>query len=148
MDDYNFLDGNSNYDLDISQVEEHLPMSDDSNFLHDDSCFNVQELCSTDNIDVSDSPLEHHVDISFAGKYSPDEIKVLEHNVDSAKYEMHCREIDMHNWETKVSLNNTNEHKLNGDYDNALSHFKEATSRYNNAVYHYNSAVSKLNNVR
>ena len=99
----------------------------------------------------SDSDLHNatpHNDISFGAKYSDAEIQKMESDVDMAEHEMKCRENDMNNWRSKVSLNDTKEHRANGDYDNAVRHFNEAQSKYNTAVGRYNSALSKLNNAR
>lgn len=92
----------------------------------------------------------HHTDssdISFGSvKYTDAEIDKMEHDVDMAEYEVSCRKSDVSLWESKVSLNNTEEHRANGDYANAISRLNEAKSRYNNAVDRLNSAKSKLNN--
>lgn len=89
-----------------------------------------------------------HAEISFGAKYSDAEIQKMESDVNMAEHEMKCREDDLLNWRSKVSLNDTKEHHDNGDYDNAVSHYNEALSRYNAAVNNYNKTLSILNNAR
>lgn len=80
--------------------------------------------------------------------YTDAEIDKMEHDVEIAESEVIARKSDVSNWESKVSLNNTEEHKANGDYANAVSHFNDATSRYNAAVDRLNAAKAQLNNAR
>lgn len=94
------------------------------------------------------SSIDEAKGISFTGKYSDAEIDKMEHEVDMARCEMNARKNDVNNWESKVSLNDTKEHRANGDYENAFRHLNEAKSRYNYAVHRYNSAVSTLNNAK
>lgn len=86
--------------------------------------------------------------LNFTGKYSAEEIDKMEHDVDMALSEMNARKNDVNNWKSKVSLNDTREHRANGDYENAVRHLNEAISRYNNAADEYNSAKRKLNNAK
>lgn len=91
----------------------------------------------------------HSSDISFnSAHYTDAEIDKMKHDVDMVKHEMNSRKSVVSNWESKVSLNNTKEHRLNGDYDDAVRHLNEAKSQYNDAVSRYNSAISRLNNAR
>lgn len=84
---------------------------------------------------------------SFEGShYSDAEISKLRSEVSRTEYEMNCRQSDVREWESKVSLNNTKEHIANGDYDNAVRHLNEAKSRLSTARSAYESAKSKLNN--
>lgn len=83
---------------------------------------------------------------SFTGKYTDAEIDKLTQDVDKAQHEVTVRKNDVSNWESKVSLNNTKEHRDNGDYAHAVSKLNEAKSRYNSAVDHLNDAKSRLNN--
>lgn len=86
-------------------------------------------------------------EVSFGSSiYTDAEIDKMKHDVDMAESEVVARKSDVSNWESKVSLNNTDEHKKNGDYANAVSHLNDAKSRYNAAVDRLNSAKSKLNN--
>lgn len=86
-------------------------------------------------------------DPSFKGSHYTDaEISKLRDDVNKTEYTMKCRENDVRNWESKVSLNNTKEHIENGDYANALCRLKDAESRYRIAKSAYESAKSKLNN--
>ncbi|MCC8071035.1 MAG: hypothetical protein LIO90_04445 [Bacteroidales bacterium] len=102
-----------------------------------------------DDLDASSAEDHNYADqVSFGGKYSKDEIARFEHDVEMAKNEMDCRKSDVRNWEQKVSLNDTKEHRANGDYANAVSHLNDAKSRYNYAADRYNHALSKLNNAR
>lgn len=88
-------------------------------------------------------------EVSFGSSiYTDAEIDKMEHDVDMARSEMNARKNDVSNWESKVSLNDTKEHRANGDYENAVRHLNEAKSRYNYAADRYNSAVSKLNNAK
>ena len=115
----------------------HQIMSDDHNLSSDDF--------HTESDEFSSAP---HSDISFGSKYSDAEIQKMESDLDMAEHEMKCRENDMNNWRSKVSLNDTKEHRANGDYDNAVRHFNDAQSKYNSAVSRYNNALSKLNNAK
>ncbi len=84
---------------------------------------------------------------SFEGSHYTDaEISKLKSEVSRTEYEMNCRQGDVREWESKVSLNNTKEHIANGDYDNAVRHLNEAKSRLSTARSAYESAKSKLNN--
>lgn len=86
-------------------------------------------------------------DPSFGSSHYTDaEISKLRDDVKQTEYTMKCRENDVRNWESKVSLNNTKEHIENGDYANALCRLKDAESRYRIAKSAYESAKSKLNN--
>lgn len=86
-------------------------------------------------------------DPSFGSSHYTDaEISKLRDDVNQTEYTMKCRENDVRNWESKVSLNNTKEHIENGDYANALRHLKDAEARYRIAKSAYESAKSKLNN--
>ncbi len=90
---------------------------------------------------------EHEV--SFGSSiYTDAEIDKMKHDVEMAESEVIARKSDVSNWESKVSLNNTEEHKAKGDYANAVNHLNEAKSRYNAAVDRLNAAKSKLNNAR
>lgn len=85
-------------------------------------------------------------EVRFTGKYTQAEIDHLKSEVNSAKYTVKCRENDVRNWETKVSLNDTKKGHENGDYDHALRRLNQAKAAYNEAVSRYNSAQSKLSN--
>lgn len=85
-------------------------------------------------------------EVSFTGKYSQAEIERMKSEVDSAKYNMKCRENDVRNWESKVSLNDTKKGHENGDYAHAVQRLNQAKSAYNEAVSRYNSAQSRLSN--
>lgn len=115
----------------------HHAMPADSDFTTTDTHIGVESYSATS-----------HSEISFGAKYSDAEIQKMESDVDMAEHEMKCRENDMNNWRSKVSLNDTKEHRANGDYDNAANHYNEARVKYNSAVDKYNSALSKLNNAR
>lgn len=116
----------------------------------------IHQIMSDDDVNTDDDYMSgteshnesNHSEISFGSKYSDSEIQKMESDVDMAEHEMKCRESDMNNWRSKVSLNDTKEHRANGDYDNAVRHFNDAQSKYNSAVSRYNSALSKLNNAR
>lgn len=116
----------------------------------------IHHIMSDDNVNTVNNQMSGidsnsestHSDISFGAKYSEAEIRRMESDVDMAEHEMKCREDDMNNWRSKVSLNDTKEHRANGDYNNAVRHFNEAQSKYNSAVSRYNNALSKLNNAK
>lgn len=101
------------------------------------------------NEDLVDDGCHHSVNSSepsFTGaNYTDAEISRMRSDVEHTRYVMKCREDDVHNWEVKVSLNNTKEKIENGDYASALSRLNEAKSRLANATREYNNAVSKLN---
>ena len=83
---------------------------------------------------------------SFEGSHYTDaEISKLRSEVSRTEYEMKCRQDDVREWESKVSLNNTKEHIAHGDYENALNHLNEAKRKLSNAKSAYESAKSKLN---
>lgn len=84
--------------------------------------------------------------ISFGLKYSDAEISKMKSDVDRAQSEVTARRNDVSNWESKVSLNDTKEHRANGDYAHAVSKLNEAKSRYNHAVDELNDAKRRLNN--
>lgn len=83
--------------------------------------------------------------LSFGSKYSDTEISKMRSDVDHAQSEVNARRNDVSNWESKVSLNDTKEHRANGDYAHAVSRLNEAKSRYNHAVDELNNAKRKLN---
>ena len=100
---------------------------------------------------MSDGLKNHmnNLQIAFEGnEYTDAEIDKMESDVNMAQSEVNARRADESNWETKVSLNNTKEHRENGDYANALSRLNEAKSRYNTAVDRLNDAQSKLRNAK
>ncbi len=86
--------------------------------------------------------------ISFGGKYSDEEIQKLKDDVDKARYEMRCREREVCDWESKVSLNDTKEHRAKGDYENALRHLNDAKSKYNDAASRFNDALYRYNSAK
>lgn len=93
-----------------------------------------------------DANLHTAGEVRFTGKYTQAEIDHLKSEVNSAKYTVKCRENDVRNWETKVSLNDTKKGHENGDYDHALRRLNQAKAAYNEAVSRYNSVQSKLSN--
>lgn len=105
---------------------------------------NITEL----DVGILDESDNHADEVSFGANYSDAEISKMKDDVERAEYEVSCRKSDVSNWESKVSLNDTPEHRKNGDYNHAVDKLNEAKSRYNNAVNRYNNAVSKLNNAR
>lgn len=105
---------------------------------------NITEL----DVGILDESDNHAGEVSFGANYSDAEISKMKDDVERAEYEVSCRKADVSNWESKVSLNDTPEHRKNGDYNHAVDKLNEAKSRYNNAVNRYNNAVSKLNNAR
>ena len=84
--------------------------------------------------------------VSFGSKYTDAEISKMKSDVDRAQNEVTARKNDVNNWESKVSLNDTKEHRANGDYAHAVSKLNEAKSRYNHAVDELNNAKRRLNN--
>lgn len=100
------------------------------------------------DVGILDESDNHAGEVSFGANYSDAEISKMKDDVERAEYEVSCRKSDVSNWESKVSLNDTPEHRKNGDYSHAVDKLNEAKSRYNNAVNRYNNAVSKLNNAR
>lgn len=122
-----------------------------SNTYYDDgeiSYTNYQEDIDnsiTDNVNLDGSNAQN---VSFGSKYSVEEIQNLKSDVEKAQYEMQCRKNEVHNWEAKLSINDTKEHRAKGDYENAVKHLNDAKSIYNNAASRYNDAVSKYNNTK
>lgn len=100
------------------------------------------------DVGILDENDNHVGEVSFGANYSDAEIGKMKDDVERAEYEVSCRKSDVSNWESKVSLNDTPEHRKDGDYSHAVDKLNEAKSRYNNAVSRYNNAVSKLNNAR
>lgn len=85
-------------------------------------------------------------EVSFLGaKYTDAEISRMRSDVEHAEYVVKCRANDVHNCEVKVSLCNTKEKILNGDYESAVRRLQEAQTSYNYAVEAFNKAKSKLN---
>lgn len=116
-----------------------------------ESFINVEALSddstSVDGSDDITANPDGAYDPSFLGaKYTDAEIDRLRSDVSNAEYEMKCREHDVSEWESKVSLNNTKEKIANGDYAAAVSRLNEAKSRYNAARAAYDRAKSRLNN--
>ena len=140
--DCHYLDDNiENQSDNTLSMEEEFSMYMDSD--------NIEDIAPHVIDDYSDMDSLNHADkISFEGNYTQDEISRFEHEVRMAEHEMNCRKSDVGNWESKVSLNDTKEHRANGAYDNAIRHLNDAKSQYNSAASRYNSAVSKLNNAR
>lgn len=107
---------------------------------------------TNDEVQNMSDGLKNHMNnlqIAFEGnKYTDAEIDKMESDVDMAQSEVNARRADVSNWESKVSLNDTKEHRENGDYANAVSRLNEAKSRYNSALDRLNNAQSKLNNAR
>lgn len=93
-----------------------------------------------------DANLHTAGEVSFTGKYTQAEIDRLKSEVNSAKYTVKCRENDVRNWESKVSLNDTKKGHENGDYNHAVQRLNQAKAAYNEAVSRYNSAQSRLSN--
>lgn len=98
------------------------------------------------SIASSNADLYESQELSFTGKYSKAEIDRLQSEVDRAEYEVKCRDNDVRNWESKVSLNDTKEGHANGNYDHAVRRLNQAKAEYNDAVSRRNSAKSKLSN--
>jgi len=96
----------------------------------------------------SDERWTNHGDQISFGKndYSDAEISRMKSDVERAEYDVTCAKNEMKNWESKVSLNDTKEHRENGDYEHAVQKLNEAIAHYNDAVSKCNSAKAKLNN--
>jgi len=98
---------------------------------------------------IHNEPVAEHAHdghMAFTGKYTDAEISKMRDDVSKAEYTVSCRRNDVSNWESKVSLNDTTEHRHNGDYSNAVSKLNDAKQSYNDAVSRFNSAKAKLNN--
>lgn len=169
VDDFSDIcdDGSMEMDDDFQCVSKDLFLGDDVSSYDIGTSFFPEEMSETflcnsfDDIyneehefeDVNSfTDIEERVtgnaDISFGSNYSEEEIQKLKSDVEKAEYERKCCEDKVREWESKVSLNNTTEKKMNGDYDNAMRYLNEAKYRYNNAVSHYNDVLSKYNNAR
>ena len=109
----------------------------------EDSQFSSDETMGEAHISIEEQNDSNEV--SFGSKYSDAEISKLKSDVDHAQSEVNARRNDVSNWESKVSLNDTKEHRANGDYAHAVSRLNEAKSRYNHAVDELNNAKRKLN---
>ena len=152
----NAMDSFLNGDFSSSNVDFSSLFEDTSNLASDnvsDMDFGIDNTYSSEYIENDDS-LQHGIeandnhagDVSFGSSYSDAEISKMRDDVEKAEYEVLCRKSDVSNWESKVSLNDTPEHRENGDFNHAVSRLNEAKSRYNDAVSQYNRAKSKLNN--
>lgn len=84
--------------------------------------------------------------ISFCGKYSEAEISKLKYDVERAQSEVNTYKHKVDDWASKVNLNNTKEHKANGDYEHARSCYNKAVSQYNEAQSRLKDAQVRLNN--
>lgn len=107
---------------------------------------NYEHSPDSSSLASSNADLYESHELSFTGKYSKAEIERLQREVDSAEYEVKCRDNDVRNWESKVSLNDTKEGHANGNYDHAVRRLNQAKAEYNDAVSRRNSAKSKLSN--
>lgn len=153
------MDSLLNGDFNNSNADFTSLFEDTSNVINDNvNGMDVGTEHAVESIDGANSMHQHsgvlgekdnHADeIIFSSRYSEDEIKKMEEDVESAQYEVTICKSKVSNWESKVSLNNTQEHRKNGDYSYAIDKLNEAISRYNDAVSKYNSAKNKLNNAR
>lgn len=153
----NALDSFLNGDFSSSNVDFTFLFEDASNIVSDNingmdvGVDNTLESINMTNpmqqdIGILGENDNHAGEVSFGGNYSDVEISKMKDDVERAEYEVSCRKSDVSNWESKVSLNDTPEHRRNGDYSHAVNKLNEAKSHYNDAVSRYNSAKSKLNN--
>ncbi len=141
-------------DLDFDNFE--FSETDDTSFedSSSDSLIESDELLGNINSEdefvdevLNESPYEDVYDPAFMGSiYNEAEIENLKNKASSAEYEMQCRLRDVENWKSKLSLNDTKEHRENGDYYNALRHLQEAERRLSDARSSYNDAARKYNN--
>lgn len=117
------------------------------NLLDDDTLLSEGHSFNEETDDSLYSQGDGTYESSFLGsKYTDAEIDRMRSDISSAEYEMKCREHDVNEWESKVSLNNTKEKIANGDYAAAVSRLNEAKSRYNAAKVAFDHAKSRLNN--
>lgn len=149
-DGQNSLITNENNEA-VSAFEENGPFigMDDFNTGMEHSYWdgmNYEHSSDSSSLASSNADLYESHELSFTGKYSKAEIERLQSEVDRTKYEMKCRENDVRNWESKVSLNDTKEGHANGNYDHAVRKLNEAKADFNNAASRHNSAKSKLSN--
>lgn len=112
---------------------------------------NDLEDCFSSTIDEENSQVQYQVhddssQVSFGAKYTEAEICKMNSDVDSAQSEVNACKREVNNWESKVSLNDTKEHRANGDYSHAVDKLNDAKSRYNHAVDELNNAKRRLNN--
>ena len=135
----NVMDSVLNGDVSSSDV--------DFTSLFEDASDVVDNVNGVD-VGIFDDNDNHAGGVSFGANYSDAEISKMKDNVERAEYEVSWRKSDVSNWESRVSLNYTPEHRKNGDYSHAIDKLNEAKSRYNDAVSRYNNAISKLNNAR
>lgn len=86
--------------------------------------------------------------VSFGGLYTQSEIDKFKDDMEKAQYELSCRESDVSNCESKVSLNNTTKGKENGDYQHAVKLLDQAKSARDAAKTAFESAKSKYYNAK
>lgn len=156
IDDVNMTEGN----VEIGSVD--LSMDDPASttdFAHSDQQATAIEAESMmdmlhqkiDSRTQGENDATDHPDssqIHFGAKYTDAEIDKMKTDINMAAHEVSCRKSDVELWESKVSLNNTKEHRENGDYANAESRLNEAKSKYNSALDRLHDAKTRLNNAR
>lgn len=98
---------------------------------------------------VIDKSIEERKDdsnVSFGGKYNEAEIAKLRDDVEKAKSKVASAKNNLENWESKLSLNNTEEKRRNGDYDHVKSLRDKAKSEYDSACSDLKDKECKLRN--
>ena len=92
-----------------------------------------------------DNDIQDNSQVSFTGKYSQEEIERLKRDVSDAKSLEHTYQDKLDNLKSKLSLNDTEEHRKKGDYDYVLGKLNEAKQRLNDAKSKVKDAKSLLN---
>lgn len=108
----------------------------------------TSELSPLARLSKDVTPLdEHQLDASF-GKvtYTPEEIANFRSKVERLESTVSVKKNNVHNWECKVSLNDTKEKRANGDYAYACKRLSEARAELRNAEWDLKEAKARLNN--
>lgn len=141
-----------NYEPDESDdtfLEPHEEPSMDSFTESDEMYDRSNDDDEFDNEPLNEGNTEAERNLSFqSAHYNKDEIENLRQNYLRAEDEVKRCKTDVANWESKVSLNDTKENRLNGNYDNALNHLEKAKRRLYDATWSCKEAKIKYNNAR
>ena len=78
--------------------------------------------------------------------YTPEEIASFRAKVERLEYIVSVKKNNVHNWEWKVSLNDTKDKRANGDYAYACKRLSEAKTELRNAEAELKEAKARLNN--
>ena len=89
---------------------------------------------------------KYGANVSFVGKYNEAEIAKLRDDVEKAKSKVANAKNNLENWESKLSLNNTEEKRRKGAYDHVKSLRDKAQGEYDSARLDLKEKECKLRN--